>query len=716
MAGGTVLPLASCAACNPVQTVPEREKNVTLTSSGAEVKWNEVAGAKEYKIYHSPSRFGTYTQEKVQTECTYSNADKYGYYRVEAVDGEGKVISENLYSYDLDTFGNNTHIYAPTDDQKLIQQDIDRFRYSTSQFAGKEIYENVYEYDEDGNIRTDGEGRYIIKERKLLGEGRFAALFKEGKYNDLDLVMRYYMTFSGISYFPTDVEIGGFNTYGELSGGNSTCNFWCGIDNMTINSNVQWAVSQATSFRRMQVNGNLSLHDTGKTPWASGGFISDTLVTGSIDGSVQQQWFTRNSEWKNWSGCDINMVFSGCDGKFADNTYVWPSKRVTNLQTTNIMREKPYIVFDDGYSVCLPALRKNSKGISWDRAGQVTNEEDEYIPIDDFYVARSDYDTSATLNAALKKGKHILFTAGIYDIDSPLTVEHSDTVIMGLGLASLKLSDSNRQGIMCVDDVDGVRISGIMFDAGAYSEKLLKLGNEKTDVRHSGNPVVLNDVYFRIGGAGNGATSVDVTLEINSNDVVGDNFWVWRADHGNSGTVGWEVNKTKNGVIVNGDYVTLYGLMVEHFHEYQTIWNGENGFMAFYQSETPYDVPTRVAVGAEGNNKYTQSWTSQWNGVSYEGFASYKVADGVKNHTAYGIGVYYVASSRLKNIFNLDHAIELPSNPGIHVEHMAIANFLNYGNKIDCGGIRHIVNGMGKSNFDGSKYQFTSFIAGEYKE
>ncbi|MDE6676321.1 MAG: hypothetical protein K2K12_01235 [Clostridia bacterium] len=247
-----------------------------------------------------------------------------------------------------------------------------------------------------------------------------------------------------------------------------------------------------------------------------------------------------------------------------------------------------------------------------------------------------------------------------------------------------------------------VSVSGLIFDAGLSSKTLLQVGTEKTDVRHNENPTVLNDVYFRIGGAEEGNTSVDVTLEINSNDVVGDNFWVWRADHGSG--VGWNVNRTKNGVVVNGDYVTVYGLMVEHFHEYQILWNGEYGFVAFYQSETPYDVDDE------------EEWTSVWNGETYQGYSSYKVADTVQNHTAQGLGVYYVA--RKPRTFTLDHAIELPSNAGIRVEHMGIANFASYGDGETNGGITHIVNDKGDSLYvtDKGKNHFESFIGGQYKK
>lgn len=688
VACGLVVPFSACK--DKTNNLPEWDNNVTLTERGAEVSWEKVKGAEKYNVYYSASRFGTYTLENTQKGTKYTNPDKYGYYRVEAVDGENNVISSNLYSYDIDTFGANTRIYSPEDDQSAVQQDVDGFKDSTGQFS----------------------------------DLRYAGLFKAGEYNDLNLQMRYYMTFSGLGYYPTETELGGFFTKGELSGGNATCNFWCGIDNITVNSDVQWAVSQATSFRRMRVNGNLTLHDTGKTPWCSGGFISDTVVTGNIDGSCQQQWFTRNSDWQSWSGSDINMVFAGCSGKLKSTNWA-VGNRVTYLDTTNVMREKPYLVFDNGYYVCRPALRKDYKGISWGKNADGQNG-DEYIPLQKFYVARADRDTADTINSALNTGKNILFTPGIYNIDSPIYVKNYDTVIMGLGLATLRLTENNRDTIMQVEDVDDVQISGILFDAGPYSKNLLRLGSAKTGVRHENNPTVLNDVYYRIGGAGSAPTSVDVTLEINTADVVGDNFWVWRADHGNKGTVGWNVNKTKNGVVVNGDYVTVYGLMVEHFHEYQTIWNGEYGFTAFYQSETPYDVdmeyieepaPTEENPSAV-KIKYTtqEKWMSEWNGVTYQGYASYKVSDTVRNHTAYGLGVYYVASGT--RTFILDHGIEAPFNEGISMVHMAIANFSASGAREGLCGINHIINDRGEKLYisNGTKNHINSFISGKYTE
>lgn len=138
-----------------------------------------------------------------------------------------------------------------------------------------------------------------------------------------------------------------------------------------------------------------------------------------------------------------------------------------------------------------------------------------------------------------------------------------------------------------------------------------------------------------------------------------DNFWVWRADHGAG--VGWYINTTKNGIIVNGDYVTLYALMVEHFHEYQTVWNGEHGRTYFYQSEIPYDVPNQV------------SWMSH-NGTK-NGFAFYKVADHVNYHETWGMGIYsYFRDAPVK----LHSAVESPIKQGVRHHNTSEFEVLEY--------------------------------------
>jgi hypothetical protein len=136
----------------------------------------------------------------------------------------------------------------------------------------------------------------------------------------------------------------------------------------------------------------------------------------------------------------------------------------------------------------------------------------------------------------------------------------------------------------------------------------------------------------------------------------------------------WDKNKCANGLIVNGDNVTIYGLFNEHFQEYQTLWNGENGRVYFYQSEMPYDPP-----GVDA-----------WKHGETCGYASYKVDDQVKNHQAWGLGIY--------NVFYdapviVDQAIETPSAVENNFRHKVI--FWLSGNKESM--VRSIINGKGGS-------------------
>ena len=128
-------------------------------------------------------------------------------------------------------------------------------------------------------------------------------------------------------------------------------------------------------------------------------------------------------------------------------------------------------------------------------------------------------------------------------------------------------------------------------------------------------------MYFRVGGPHVG--SADVALEVNSNNVLIDHTWVWRADHGVEGFSGdterWNTNTGRNGVVVNGDDVTATGLFVEHFQQYNTVWNGERAVTILYQTELPYDPPTQadwMHDGVEGWAGYRSETTSRRTGSS----------------------------------------------------------------------------------------------------
>ena len=64
--------------------------------------------------------------------------------------------------------------------------------------------------------------------------------------------------------------------------------------------------------------------------------------------------------------------------------------------------------------------------------------------------------------------------------------------------------------------------------------------------------------------------------------VIGDNMWFWRADHTASGTADIQYNPVRNGLVVRGDDVTMYGLAVEHALEDLVQWSGERGCVALF--------------------------------------------------------------------------------------------------------------------------------------
>jgi hypothetical protein len=175
--------------------------------------------------------------------------------------------------------------------------------------------------------------------------------------------------------------------------------------------------------------------------------------------------------------------------------------------------------------------------------------------------------------------KNLLFTPGVYSLDKTIKVKRPDSVVLGLGFPTLV--PANGIVTMTVADVKGVKLAGLLFDAGPVnSPVLLQVGTQHAangQARAHNNwsdpadPTSLHDIFFRIGGATPGMATV--SLVVNSDNVLLDHIWAWRADHGNG--VGWTSNTSDTGVIVNGDSVTAYGLFVEHHQKYEVIWNGE---------------------------------------------------------------------------------------------------------------------------------------------
>jgi hypothetical protein len=295
----------------------------------------------------------------------------------------------------------------------------------------------------------------------------------------------------------------------------------------------------------------------------------------------------------------------------------FPNLAYTVVERTPVIREKPYLYIDGSgkYRVFVPALMTNTRGVSW-QAGPTPGES---ISIDRFYIAQPSTAKTKSINTALAAGKHVLFTPGVYSLDDTIRVTRADTILLGLGVPSLV--PTKGLPVLSVADVGGVKIAGLILDAGPVkSPSLLEVGPAGSKVDHSANPTFLYDLTVRTGGAKPGKN--DVGILINSNHVVADQIWIWRADHGAG--AGWRTNPTKNGLVVNGNDVTIYGLFNEHHEEYQTLWNGNGGRVYMYQSEMPYDVPRQ----------------SSWMSGTTNGYASYKVADKVTSHEAWGVGVY----------------------------------------------------------------------------
>jgi hypothetical protein len=528
-----------------------------------------------------------------------------------------------------------------------------------------------------------------------MGTTRHAYLFKPGTYGTaeqpLQFKVGYYTEISGLGASPTDVVINGkVEVYNRClaDGGTSNClalvNFWRTISNLTININAAgqddcrasanfWAVSQAVSMRRLNIaGGNLSLMDycTAGPQYASGGFIADSRLPFTVNGS-QQQWLTRNSELGGWSNGVWNQVFTGTVG--APDDAGFPTPPYTTLETTPLSREKPYLFLDERgkYQVRVPVARRDTRGVSWadgPTAGRT-------IPLSDFYVAKPG-ESVTRINIALALGKHLLLTPGVYDIVRSIEVWRPNTVVLGLGHATL--TAVNGATPLDVAGVPGIIIAGVTIDAGLKeSPVLLRVGRKRgLNISLPSNPITLSDVYFRVGGPHIG--KADTALEVNSDNVLIDHTWVWRGDHGvegftegvNGDTQRWRTNIGRYGAVINGDNVTATGLFVEHFQRYNTVWNGDKGTTILYQNELPYDPPTQA----------------DWMNGDVEGFAGYKVGDWVKTHTLYGGGVYVFNQNNPS--IHTENGFEVPETPGVKLHHIMTVN-------LSAGTIDHVVNGVG---------------------
>ena len=530
---------------------------------------------------------------------------------------------------------------------------------------------------------------------------RYAVLFRPGTYgsagNPLVFQVGYYTQVAGLGAMPQDTVVNGaIDVFNNLcTAGTQDCNsddnFWRSLSNLTLNVDLpssppayappivdpfgtgctnsaeMWSASQAAPIRRAIINGSVVFQDyCANNNFASGGFIADSKVSGSLNFFGNQQYLVRNSAIGGAAGCPNglwNMVYSGVQGAPAP-VFTGQCQQNTVLAASPVTEEEPFLFTDGGnYNVFVPAVQHGSSGPSW-AGGQGPGTT---LPLSKFFVASPSTPTLA-ITAALALGKDLIFTPGVYNLSQPIVVSRPGTVVIGLGLATLVPQRGN--AAIVVTSNHGVKLSGLIVDAGPVNSPVLVsvglpgLGGSSTD------PDVIQDVFFRIGGAETTPTSATVSLLDNASNSIIDDVWAWRADHGNA--VGWTQNTAGTGLVVTGADVTAYGLAVEHYQKNEVIWSGQGGTGIFFQNELPYDVPSQSA------------WMAT---ASQDGYPAFLVGPNVRTFQGYGLGSYSFFNQGVD--IQDAMAFQAPKAAGVQF-HDVFTQFLN-----GSGGINSVINSTG---------------------
>ncbi len=533
---------------------------------------------------------------------------------------------------------------------------------------------------------------------------RYAVFFEPGTYGSaadpLVFQVGYYTEVAGLGYLPGDTVINGaIDVFNNLcTAGTSDCNsldnFWRSVSNLTLNVDLpasppayappvmdqfgagcansaeMWSVSQAAPMRRVIVNGNVVFQDyCASNNFASGGFIADSQVSGSLDFYGNQQYMVRNSQIGGANGCPQglwNMVYSGVKGAPAP-VFTGQCEQNTVLPTSPVTAEAPFLYTDasGSYHAFVPAVQHGSAGPSWASGSEAGRS----VPLSRFFVASPSTPVPA-INVALALGRSLILTPGVYDLDQPIVVSRPGTVVMGLGFATLV----PQRGLpaMIVVPSSGVKVSGLIIDAGPVnSPVLLSVGNPWSNSGGATNPDVIQDVFFRIGGAETTPVGATVSLLDNASHSIIDDVWAWRADHGND--VGWTSNTADTGVVVTGRDVTAYGLAVEHYQKNEVIWSGQGGTDVFFQNELPYDPPSQSA------------WMAS---PTQDGYPAFLVSSGVKSFQGYGMGSYVVFNQTSATLYDAE-AFQSPDTPGVQF-HDVFGVWI-----AGSGGLNSVINGTG---------------------
>ena len=531
---------------------------------------------------------------------------------------------------------------------------------------------------------------------------RYAVLFRPGTYGSpgspLVFQVGYYTEVAGLGSMPQDTVINGaIDVFNNLcTAGTQDCNsddnFWRSLSNLTLNVDLpssppayappvqdpfgagctntaeMWSASQAAPIRRAIINGSVVFQDyCANNNFASGGFIADSKVSGKLEFNGNQQYMVRNSAIGGAAGCPNglwNMVYSGVQGAPAP-VFTGQCQQNTVLSASPVTEEEPFLYTDSGgnFRVFVPAVQHGSSGTSW-ASGQ---EAGTSLPLSRFLVA-SPSTSVGTIDGALLLGKDLILTPGVYSLSQSIAVSRSGSVVLGLGLATLVPQRGNAAMVVVPDS--GVKLSGLIIDAGPVNSPVLLSVGLPGAGGSSADPDLIQDVYFRVGGAESTPTSATVSLLDNASNSIIDDVWAWRADHGNA--VGWTQNTGATGLVVTGSGVTAYGLAVEHYQKNEVIWSGRGGTDIFFQNELPYDVPSQSA------------WMAT---PSQDGYPAFLVSPNVTSFQGYGLGSYSFFNQGVD--IQDAMAFQAPKAAGVQF-HDIFTQFLN-----GSGSINSVINGTG---------------------
>jgi hypothetical protein len=403
------------------------------------------------------------------------------------------------------------------------------------------------------------------------GAGPCVFLFRPGSY-DVEVRLGSRTAVAGLGLLPDDVTINGAVPVADREqpggGDGAPADVWRSASNLAFvpgGGATRWAAHGAATLRRVHVRGPLLLLP-GEGGGAGGGVIADCVVDGQVVNASGRQWLARDSSVAGWSAPLGGQVLAGVEGAPARSL---PDPLCTALPTSPFSREKPFLYVDGrgAYRVFLPAPRRDAVGPTWTSGAP----EGTSVPLERFFLAQPG-DSVRTLNRALAQGRHLLLTPGVYELSDTIRVKWAGTVVLGLGHPTLR--PRHGAAAMTVADARGVRLAGLLFEAGPReSRALLAVGDRRGGRTDPREPASVQDVFFRIGGAGPGRAAA--ALVVDSGNVLLDHVRAWRAGHG-AGANG-PVATASPGVVVNGADVVATGLFVERFQKHEVVWNGESG-------------------------------------------------------------------------------------------------------------------------------------------